>query len=89
MESISLPKGRAIRVTWVDSHSRQGWFVKTNPNSTVEVVSQGFVLDSSVGSRTLVLSSSISTDTQFIDPLHIPWGAINSLELLPEVFDRN
>lgn len=86
MNRVDLPFGRAVRVFWEDSASNPGW--QYNPErlgDTAKVVSLGWA----VGDKEwLDLCGHISEDGAMHDVLHIPWGAIENLEVLPETWHR-
>lgn len=86
MKQLKLPKGKSVRVFWVDSSTLPGW-QSHNAGSMGHVISLGFVTKSDP--HCLTLSTSIAAHGDVITPLSIPWKAIISIEKLEKSWDRN
>lgn len=83
----SVRFGQAVRVSWFDSIAYNGWHY--NPEKVGEVAriqSLGYVYKKTPHS--LVMSTSIGNQGAGLDLLHIPWGAIAHLEVLPTEWHR-
>jgi hypothetical protein len=78
---MDLKCGQGVRVKWLDSASLPGWHYKDPTDADVSViVSLGLVVGTKP--QCLVLTSSLDDSGGAMDPLAIPWAAIQELNVL-------
>lgn len=90
MDKKKFPKGRAVRVRWLDSASYTGWRFNTLGLHAGKITSIGYVVGSN--DEVLVLATSLgqpggSPSKAALDPVVIPWGAITEVRELGEEWD--
>jgi len=78
-----LKKGVFVLFTWVDSSSGVGW--GESKAGVALIQSLGIVV--SVSSISLTISTSLSDDGQWIDPLSVPWCSIQNLKVISGASD--
>lgn len=86
MEAIRIDEGAAIRVMWKDSSTRKGWKFDLAP-APGKIISLGYCTGAT--GEGLQISTSVNEEFSYIDPLDIPWGAIEDVTLLGEEWNRN
>lgn len=84
MEKLSLETGQAVQIYWCDSASLSGWKYNPETASTIgKIISLGYVVKAK--EYGLTITSSMATDKAALDPVTIPWGAIEKLVQLPKL----
>ncbi len=83
MEKQALHFGEAVSIVWRDSASFPGWRVNTENLHAGEVVTLGYVMGTT--ETELIVSTSIGSQGGALDPLVIPWSAVESVKRLPEL----
>lgn len=86
MEAIRIDEGVAIRVMWKDSSTRKGWKFDLAP-APGKIISLGYCTGANADA--IQISTSVNEEFSYIDPLDIPWGAIENVTLLGEEWNRN
>lgn len=90
MQARNIPFGRAVRIFWHDSRSLSGWQYHTEHLGTPgKIVTQGYIAKASRADGALVMTTSIGTNGAVLDPIEIPWGAVQRLEYLPSEWNRD
>jgi len=85
LTQTEIPFGTAVQVQWHDSASKRGWLFDGFDN-LAKIQSLGYVV--SCTPDTITLSTSIATCQGVLDPVSIPWGAIETIATLGERWDR-
>lgn len=78
--------GKAVRISWEDSATVDGW--KNVPCVDIgDIESVGYVI--ATDKRGIAISTSVTDQAGFIDPLSIPWGAIVRIKELDETTEHS
>lgn len=86
MRPIELPKGKAVKVDWVDSATQMGWNYNAEGFIPEDVESIAFVVEAN--RRCLTLSTSMSRRGGIVSALMIPWEAVKKITLLAEPWTK-
>lgn len=82
MQRRKLLPGSAVCVEWADSKAYGGWIYDARrPLEVARIRSLGYVIQTRPDG--LSISTSVTTEGDATDVLSIPWGAVRSLEVLP------
>lgn len=85
---IKLKEGEAVRVSWYDSIALNGWkYNKEGLGKAGRIQTIGYVAHNSA--EAVAITSSIGTQGGMLDPINIPWRAIEKLEKLGEEWNRS
>lgn len=87
MKAKGFLSGTAVRIYWYDSASAQGWQYTSKVGQVGFIVSMGFVVNCK--KDCITITTSFSSDGASIDPLSIPWGAIQKVDDLGKKWHRN
>lgn len=80
MKSKKIPLGTHVKVLWSDSATYSGWRLNTVGMKPAAVVTVGIVMESNKDS--LIVSTSIADNGSYLDPVVVPWVAIEQIEIL-------
>ena len=84
---VKLKEGEAVRVSWYDSIALNGWRYSTEGlGKAGRIQTIGYVAHNT--NEAVSITSSIGKSGGFLDPISIPWKAVEKLEKLGEEWNR-
>lgn len=83
MRRQRVARGTAVKIVWVDSVSVGGWqYNLDHVGRIAPITTFGLVVNTK--DDCITLTTSMGERGGALDPVSIPWGAINELEIVEE-----